>query len=275
LIIIHLIFLLTLTTCSHLRTGTDDIPRIDRAVLEKEDVFAREPFVGRFKVGSIDFSLIGVHITPDTYETSAELNKLDDIYDYTSGYYNDPDALILGDLNADCKYLSNAKADALDLNSVRFDWLISKDEDTTVSPSTDCAYDRIIRAGNLKVKDTNINDDIEDDLSDHYAVGTTLITDQGDIKIGAWNVKVFGPSKSGDEDKLLRIAGIISKYDLIFIQEVRGPLVEGRLKSNLPKHFEIVSSPGLGRSTHEEIYFYVFNTKKVKLLDAFVAPDGK
>ena len=50
----------------------------------------------------------------------------------------------MGDMNADCKYLSNTKYNALIFTTDdRFLWLIGKDNDTTVSDS-DCAYDRYI-----------------------------------------------------------------------------------------------------------------------------------
>jgi len=51
-------------------------------------------------------------------------------------------ALIGGDYNADCSYLSAAEWQNLDMVvDPQFTWLIDSNADTTVS-NTDCAYDR-------------------------------------------------------------------------------------------------------------------------------------
>ena len=48
----------------------------------------------------------------------------------------------MGDLNADCSYVSNTKHANLDLIvDTNFTWWIDKEADTTTSGS-DCAYDR-------------------------------------------------------------------------------------------------------------------------------------
>lgn len=52
------------------------------------------------------------------------------------------DAVILGDLNADCSYIAKRKWPNVKLrNQTRFHWKIADSVDTTVS-TTDCAYDR-------------------------------------------------------------------------------------------------------------------------------------
>ena len=50
--------------------------------------------------------------------------------------------LLLGDMNADCDYLSQAEADTLRLRTdPDFHWLIADDVDTSAR-SSDCAFDR-------------------------------------------------------------------------------------------------------------------------------------
>ena len=47
----------------------------------------------------------------------------------------------MGDMNADCDYLSQTKQNSLDLGSPGNYWPIDGDTDTTVAASL-CAYDR-------------------------------------------------------------------------------------------------------------------------------------
>jgi len=57
------------------------------------------------------------------------------------------DALLLGDFNADCSYVSSTEWAGVALhNDDRFTWLIGDEVDTTVANS-DCAYDRWVGPG--------------------------------------------------------------------------------------------------------------------------------
>jgi len=85
--------------------------------------------------------LIGIHVRPSDAE--AEINGLVPVYEAAESRYNTSHIIIMGDMNADCTYLSNSRYDGLifTTDSRRFLWLISKDEDTTTANSS-CAYDR-------------------------------------------------------------------------------------------------------------------------------------
>lgn len=50
--------------------------------------------------------------------------------------------MILGDFNADGRYLSKKKKDKIRICSEQFHWLISDDVDTTSSNHNDNTYDR-------------------------------------------------------------------------------------------------------------------------------------
>ena len=77
---------------------------------------------------------------PDS--TVSELNFLDDAYDHARVHFKTDNAIIMGDLNADCSYLSRSEYKSLDLvTDERFHWLIDGNEDTTTK-DTACAYDR-------------------------------------------------------------------------------------------------------------------------------------
>ena len=85
---------------------------------------------------------MGVHIKPsDAFD---EMNALVDVYDELVNVFNTTSGVILGDMNADCRYLSKKKYKTLDLvTDPRFTWLIDSTVDTTTSNS-DCSYDRYI-----------------------------------------------------------------------------------------------------------------------------------
>ena len=88
--------------------------------------------------------MIGVHIRPDSSGTAAEIDALVPVYEEAVMRYGTTNVIIMGDMNADCNYLSNTKYNELIFTTDdQFLWLIGKDNDTTVSNS-DCAYDRYV-----------------------------------------------------------------------------------------------------------------------------------
>ena len=86
------------------------------------------------------FFLVGIHAQPsDVFE---EMNALVNVYDEMVEVFKTSNGIILGDMNADCSYLSKTKYKQLDLvTDPRFSWLIDSTVDTTTSAS-DCCYDR-------------------------------------------------------------------------------------------------------------------------------------
>jgi len=87
------------------------------------------------------FVLGGVHIKPS--DAVAEIIALEKVFNYSRDYFKTDDVIIMGDLNADCSYVSNSKWETIPLkNDPNYHWLIGDDVDTTVSATT-CAYDRL------------------------------------------------------------------------------------------------------------------------------------
>lgn len=97
------------------------------------------------------FFLLGIHVDPD--DVVAELNRVDEVFAESAAFYGTGggvvSGIILGDLNADCSFLSQTNYRGLDLvtEGAGFTWLI--DTDTTTSAS-DCAYDRFIVSGEIE-----------------------------------------------------------------------------------------------------------------------------
>ena len=84
--------------------------------------------------------LIGVHTDPD--EAVEEMEALVNVHSAVRRRWNTDDILIMGDLNADCRYASDRARRRLRLRTDRrFTWLIGDDVDTTTT-NTDCTYDR-------------------------------------------------------------------------------------------------------------------------------------
>jgi len=97
-----------------------------------------------FFVAISDLVLIGIHVRPN--DAVVEINGLVAVYEAAERRYNTTHIIIMGDLNADCSYLSNTRYNSLAFTTdSRFLWLISKEDDTTTSNSS-CAYDRYTKA---------------------------------------------------------------------------------------------------------------------------------
>ena len=93
-----------------------------------------------FAIAIPDVVLIGIHIKPSTAEL--ELDALVKVYEETVQKFYTFNILLMGDMNADCSYVSNSVYDRLNFTTDnRFLWLIDKLQDTTVA-KTHCAYDR-------------------------------------------------------------------------------------------------------------------------------------
>jgi endonuclease/exonuclease/phosphatase family metal-dependent hydrolase len=155
------------------------------------DLFQREPFIARFQPlygDAFDFALITIHTEPDG--TPEELSDLPLALDAARTHYgNETDFILLGDMNADCSYLTASEAASLPLRNSSYLWVVPDNADTTVK-STDCAYDRIILAGTAPQhyggawgvfrfdEAYAINQSAAEDVSDHFPVWLELATGQ-------------------------------------------------------------------------------------------------
>jgi endonuclease/exonuclease/phosphatase family metal-dependent hydrolase len=107
---------------------------------DEEDIFERSPYSVYFKTqGTFDFILINNHIRPSAAEK--EISALPLVVTYYVDLWDDPDVLIVGDLNADGRYFNKT---LLDLIFPEDEYkIIFTDEDTTVAASHN-TYDRFI-----------------------------------------------------------------------------------------------------------------------------------
>ncbi|KAF3690347.1 Deoxyribonuclease-1 [Channa argus] len=154
-----------------------------------EDVFAREPFILKFKCPKAavkDLILIPVHTSPEDTET--ELGALDEVVKAVRTQWRTRKIMILGDFNASGPYLSMKRKKRLRLSSSPYHWLIEDHVDTTTSNLNDHTYDRIVVFGKWMVKAVvagsakpfnfqaayRLSDAKAKAISDHYPVEVEL-----------------------------------------------------------------------------------------------------
>eukprot|EP00754_Rhynchopus_humris_P016871 Rhum_TRINITY_DN14533_c14_g1::Rhum_TRINITY_DN14533_c14_g1_i4::g.99075::m.99075 len=175
---------------------------------DAKDRWERPPLCATFAFAGVDFDFYNIHLKPS--EVVKELGYLEELVDTAAKGKN---AVVLGDLNADCGYYTpTANKDLSDWN-----WVISEFEDTTVAVST-CAYDRII-VNNLAMPTYReygvVREGITKAVSDHYLVwarfevpdpfestpapATPAPLPSTMVKVANWNLQIFGATKSGDK----------------------------------------------------------------------------
>lgn len=89
------------------------------------------------------------------------------------------------------------------------------------------------------------------------------------IRIGAFNVRNFGKTFVNDDKKVEALVGILNRYDIVLLQEIRQeqPLEQlwKKLNSRGPIVFKRVVSEGVGLAERKEHYVYVYQSNRVDL----------
>ncbi|CAH8521633.1 unnamed protein product [Schistosoma rodhaini] len=153
--------------------------------LHQKNLFERPPMAVQIfmKHSAINiFGLIVIHLDPDS--VVQEANQLYTSVKEVMKMWNIQNLIILGDMNADCGYLSKKKMSQLHLRKdTEFTWAIPDKHDTTLGKG-DCAYDRIIihgkqlkqaiKPGSTKAYqfpiELNISNQLAKQVSDHYPI---------------------------------------------------------------------------------------------------------
>lgn len=156
-----------------------------------EDAFSREPFIMRFHCPTTvvdDLVLIPVHTKPE--DSLKELDELHDVVEDIRKKWKTDNIMILGDFNADGRYLSKKKKEKIRICSSSYNWLIDDNVDTTASNNNDNTYDRIVVYGETMMnaivpnsaksfnfqQEFKLTDEETLDISDHYPVEVELKT---------------------------------------------------------------------------------------------------
>ncbi|XP_017296400.1 deoxyribonuclease-1-like isoform X2 [Kryptolebias marmoratus] len=111
--------------------------------------FVRPPFVVQFQSNKTEinqFVLVPLHSDED--QVIQEIDWLYDVFEEVSRKWNNTNVMFLGDFHASCAYVTRANRKNIRLyTNNSFSWMIDEKEDTTVTDTTNCAYDRIVVHG--------------------------------------------------------------------------------------------------------------------------------
>ncbi|KAK1901057.1 Deoxyribonuclease-1-like 1 [Dissostichus eleginoides] len=105
----------------------------------------KEKFVYFYRSETQKLVLIPVHTKPSN--AKAELKALHDVVKDVKKRWQNDNIMILGDFNADGKYLSNEQKETLRIFSAPYHWLIGDEVKTTTCNNNDYTYDRIVVYG--------------------------------------------------------------------------------------------------------------------------------
>lgn len=126
-------------------------------VEDSGDFFERDPFWVEFSFSDDRFYVL--HLKPD--DVSSELEALELVVS-SKELVVDKDVVLIGDLNADCRYYSER------VHFLDWDWVIGDGADTTVGKS-DCAYDRVVVSEGVRVLGSGIVE-VDSEVSDHHLI---------------------------------------------------------------------------------------------------------
>jgi endonuclease/exonuclease/phosphatase family metal-dependent hydrolase len=95
------------------------------------------------------------------------------------------------------------------------------------------------------------------------------------IRICTFNIQIFGVSKMSKPEVAGLLADIVSRFDLIAVQELRSvrPEPVEWFMALLPDRYGCVLGPREGRSSSKEQFWIIYDTKKLTVLGAKTWPD--
>jgi endonuclease/exonuclease/phosphatase family metal-dependent hydrolase len=143
-----------------------------------KDLFQREPFTARFslKGSSLTFTITQIHTQPQ--RAVQEIDSLITVQaDVATRYVGESNHILLGDFNGSCSYAKPAQLDSMRIRGPSFYWVVPDSADTTVSPTTKCAYDRIVLTNSLKARLSGwgiASWFTDNKISDHWPVWTSF-----------------------------------------------------------------------------------------------------
>ncbi|XP_067683854.1 deoxyribonuclease-1-like [Haliotis asinina] len=123
-------------------------------------------------------------------------------------------------------------------------------------------------------------------LARNYLVGLCVLDfllGTSGLRLGAFNLKIFGTSKASKPDVVETIAKIISRYDIILLMEIRDSTgtATSVLKQKLQRHKDVTSPYGweisdrLGRTKSKEEYVFIYRKDRgISVVDKYHYDDG-
>ncbi len=108
---------------------------------------------------------------------------------------------------------------------------------------------------------------------------TTPIGRRSSLRIGSFNIQVFGESKVNKSFVKDTILSLISRYDIIFIQEIRDDKNKAiyellkLLNEGSGKSYQALVSTRLGKGEMKEQYAYFYDPAVITAIDSYVYDD--
>lgn len=102
---------------------------------------------------------------------------------------------------------------------------------------------------------------------------------EGELRLSAFNVQVFGKSKADKPEVMNELVRLFSRFDGIFMQEIRDSTGESplalleQLNTNHNGLYAVELSPRLGRTTSKEQYGFYYRSDKLRVLSSTVIAD--
>lgn len=97
----------------------------------------------------------------------------------------------------------------------------------------------------------------------------TVTSSDGTIKVGAFNLQVFGTAKASKPEVMGVLSKIIRNYDVIAVQEIRDssqtalPKLRDAVNLLGNPQYDYVVSERLGKTTSKEQYAYLYNIQTI------------
>ncbi|KAM3826726.1 deoxyribonuclease-1-like 2 isoform 3-T4 [Vipera latastei] len=99
------------------------------------------------------------------------------------------------------------------------------------------------------------------------------------LQISAFNIRSFGDTKLSDQSVSKIIVKILSRYDLVLVQEVRDAdlsavqeLLE-RLNRASKHSYDYAISESLGRENYKEMYLFLYRTQSFSIVNQYQYPN--
>ncbi|KAM9014880.1 deoxyribonuclease-1-like 2 [Ara ararauna] len=99
------------------------------------------------------------------------------------------------------------------------------------------------------------------------------------LRVGAFNIQAFGDTKMSNEEVAGIIISILSRYDVVLVQEVRDSdlsavtqLMEQLNSVSMSPYDYEISGP-LGRDNYREMYLFIYRTDVVSVVDTYQYED--
>lgn len=96
-----------------------------------------------------------------------------------------------------------------------------------------------------------------------------------ELKIASFNIQVFGNSKISKPMIKENLVKIITRYDIVFVQEIRASddyaikKLLNEINSKSDEKYDFIISERLGSSSSKEQYAYIYKKAKIDVIDTF------